>query len=111
MKAQKFAPIFFATLLISSSVLAQSGAELKPGTGSQNYQLNASNVYGWQLMSDEERTAHQQKMHSMKTFDECKAYQAQHHTEMAARAKEQGKTLPAPGHNGCDQMKARGIFK
>lgn len=111
MKTLKFASLLFATVLLSSSAMAQSGSGMKAGMGSQNYRLNSGNVYGWQLMSAEERSAHQQKMHSMKTYDECKAYQEQHHTEMEARAKEQGKTLPAPGHNGCNQMKARGFFK
>ncbi len=111
MKTLKFASLLCATVLIASSAMAQSGSGMKLGMGNQNYQLNAGNVYGWQLMSDEERSAHQQKMHAMKTYDECKAYQVQHHTEMEARAKEQGKTLPPPGHNGCNQMKARGFFK
>ena len=30
---------------------------------------------------------------------------------MSAKAKEQGKTLPAPRNNGCDRVKARGYFK
>ena len=70
-----------------------------------------NNVYGWQLMSQEERQAHQEKMRSMKTYEECKAYQDEHHSQMEARAKEQGKTLPVPRYSGCDRMKDRGFFK
>lgn len=46
-----------------------------------------------------------------KAFDECKALQAKHHAQMEARAKEQGKVLPAPRGNSCDRMKARGLLK
>jgi hypothetical protein len=50
-------------------------------------------------------------MWSFKTYDECKAYQAEHHKSMEAKAKEQGKTLPTPRANACDRMKARGQVK
>lgn len=81
------------------------------GPGKGRMALNQDNTPGWSLMTAEERSAHQQKMWSFKTFDECKAYQAEHHTAMTAKAKEQGKTLPAPRANACDRMKARGQIK
>jgi hypothetical protein len=80
-----------------------------PGRGMMVF--NKGNTPGWSLMTPEERTAHQQKMWSFKTYDECKAYQAEHHTAMEAKAKEKGQTLPAPRANACDRMKARGQFK
>ena len=80
-----------------------------PGKGMMTF--NKGNTPGWSLMTPEERTAHQQKMWSLKSFDECKAYQAEHHTAMEAKAKEKGQTLPAPRANACDRMKARGQFK
>jgi len=86
---------------VSTATLAQPG----------RYRFNADNVPGWTLMTPEERTANQQKMWSFKTYDECKAYQDEHHKTMEARAKEQGKTLAAPRANACDAMKARGILK
>lgn len=73
--------------------------------------LNQGNTPGWSLMSAEERTAHRDKMWSFKTYDECKAYQAEHHKAMEAKAKDQGKTLPTPRANACDRMKAQGQFK
>ena len=81
-----------------------------PGKGAR-FALNKDNTPGWALMTAEERTAHQQKMWSFKTYDECKAYQEEHHKAMEAKAKEQGKTLPAPRNNACDRMKARGVIK
>lgn len=56
-------------------------------------------------------TAHQQKMWAFKNYEECKAYQQEHHQTMDARAKEQGKVLPVPRANACDRMQARGSFK
>jgi len=81
-----------------------------PGAG-KGMRFNQDNTAGWSLMSAEERSAHQAKMMAAKDYDECKAAQAEHHKLMEARAKEQGKSLPAPRQNGCDKMKARGFFK
>lgn len=49
-------------------------------------------------------------MRSAKSYDECKSIQAEHHQLMEQRAKDQGKTLPAPRANACDRMKANGFF-
>jgi hypothetical protein len=62
-------------------------------------------------MTAEERSAHRDKMLAAKTYDECKAMQDEHYKAMEERAKEKGVTLPAPRQNGCDRMKARGLFK
>jgi hypothetical protein len=90
------------------------GAGMGPGPGGgkgMQFNANKDNTWGYQLMSPEERTAHRDKMRTTKTYDECKALQEGHHKAMEVRAKEQGKTLPAPGNNGCDRMKASGYFK
>jgi hypothetical protein len=89
--------------------MGQGMVGMGPGKGRMAF--NQGNTPGWSLMTAEERTAHQQKMWSFKTFDECKAYQAEHHTAMEVKAKEKGQTLPAPRANACDRMKARGQFK
>lgn len=86
------------------------GAGMGPGKGHQ-FAFNKDNTTGWALMTPEERAANQQKMMSFKTYDECKAHQTEHHAAMQARAKEQGKTLPAPRDNACDRMKAKGLLK
>jgi hypothetical protein len=81
------------------------------GPGPGRYAIDRGNTTGWTLMTDEERTAHQQKMWSFKTYDECKTYQDEHHKAMEARAKEKGKTLTPARRNACDRMKARGTIK
>lgn len=86
------------------------GAGMGQGAG-KGMRFNKDTTVGWSLMSAEERTAHQSKMMSAKTYDECKAVQAEQHQTMEARAKEKGQALPAPRQNGCDRMKAQGMFK
>jgi hypothetical protein len=66
---------------------------------------------GASLFTQEERAAHQEKMHSLKTVEECNAYVAEHQKLMAERAKEKGVAAPAgPRGNPCERMKARGMF-
>ncbi len=61
---------------------------------------------GWALMTEQERNEHRERMRSMKTYEECKTYQEQHHEQMAARAKERGgKALPQPRRDACRGLK------
>jgi hypothetical protein len=63
---------------------------------------------GWGLMTRQERTEHRDKIRSMKTYEECKAYVEQHHTQMAARAKEKGGSMPAqPRRDACAWLKTK----
>lgn len=57
------------------------------------------------MMTEEERVAHRNKLHSFKTFDECDAYEKQHQAEMEARAKAQHKTLRASAGSACNRYK------
>ena len=47
-------------------------------------------VYGWELMSEDERMEHRRKMRSFKTEQEREAYRHQHHKLMQERAKKMG---------------------
>jgi hypothetical protein len=51
-------------------------------------------VYGWQLMSQQERIEYRTKMQSLKTEQEREAFRIQHHEQMKERAKAQGVTVP-----------------
>ena len=51
-------------------------------------------IYGWQLMTKQERIEHRKKMRSFTSEQEREAYRQEHHKKMQARAKEQGVTLP-----------------
>ena len=72
------------------------------GAGRGAAQWGADFTPGWTLMNQSERNEHRDRMRSMKTYDECHAYQSQHHEQMTARAKERGGTVPSqPRHDAC----------
>ena len=50
---------------------------------------------GWNMMTKEERAAHQAAMAGMKSQGDCVSYMEQHHKQMMERARERG--LPGPG--------------
>jgi len=79
------------------------------GTGMQARQrlnVGAKNTAGWGLMTQPERLEHRQRLQNMHSLEECKAYVATHHEQMAARAKERGQTLPAmPRRDPCQGLK------
>lgn len=61
---------------------------------------------GWALMTQQERSEHRERMRSMKTYEECKTYQDQHHEQIAAKAKERGgKALAQPRRDACGGLK------
>ena len=61
----------------------------------------AEQIYGSQLMTEQERQEHRAKMQSMKTAEERERYRIEHHKKMQERAKQQGVTLPdMPQHQG-----------
>lgn len=51
-------------------------------------------IYGYQLMTEQERAEHRAKMQSFQTEQEREAYRQEHHKMMQERAKAQGITLP-----------------
>jgi hypothetical protein len=106
----------YATLagvsFLAAAAVAQPGPGMGgPGGGWGGWKWNSSNVPGWQMMTPEERKEHQDKMHGMKTYDECKGYHEAHRKLMEQRAKDKGVTLATPRSNPCDMMRVRGIFK
>lgn len=92
---------------LSVPVLAQTG----PGPnahGMRGMMFDDANTPGWMLMTEQERIANRNRMREVKTYEECKQVQAEHHLAMQARAKEKGVTLRTPRQNACDVAKARG---
>lgn len=69
------------------------------------------NTTGWQYMTPNERVEHQRHMRGFETYEECKAYQAEHHARMAARALKEGIVLQPRSESGCKQLRQRGKFK
>lgn len=56
---------------------------------------NEEMIYGSQLMTQQERLEYRDKMRAAKTQAERDQLRQEHHDAMQARAKAQGKTLPA----------------
>lgn len=58
-------------------------------------------IYGSQLMTQQERLEYRTQMRAMKTQEERDAFRLQHHQKMQVRAQEKGMTLPdAPSASG-----------
>jgi len=106
-----------AALFVSTAALAQPGPGMGgpgmggPGSGWKGWKWDGDTVPGWQFMTPEERTEHQNKMRGMKTYDDCEAYHKEHRELMEQRAKGKGMTMATPRRDPCDMMKARGIIK
>ncbi len=69
-------------------------------------------MYGYQLMTEQERAEHRATMRSFNTEAEREAYRNQHHEMMQERAKAQGVTLPnepMPRGQGRGMGKGQGM--
>ena len=62
---------------------------------------NQDQIYGSQLMTQEERMEYRNRMRNAKTLEEREQIRKEHHEQMKVRAKEKGVTLP-------DEPPARG---
>jgi len=54
----------------------------------------AETVYGWQLMTEQERVEHRTRMRSFDNEQEREAFRLEHHKLMQQRAEKKGLTLP-----------------
>ena len=99
--------LFIATVLLSTVTLTSSASAHR-----WCWNCNQDNTFGWQLMTPDERKAHQAKIQGFSDYSACKEYIDQHHKQMEARAKEKGFDMPRR-HNQlpCDEMREQGILK
>jgi len=105
-KSRLFVWITLAGVAIASPV---SAVEEPPVAAPEQVQPPQPDpTRGSRMMSPEERAQHREKMRSLKTEEERKAYREEHHKKMQERAKEKGLTLPdqpgqGPGMGGGRQ--------
>jgi len=78
--------------LIALSVLAGALSLCASAVGAQT--PDTEQIYGSQMMTQQERSEYQTRMRAAKTAEEREQIRQQHHEEMQARAKERGMTLP-----------------
>jgi len=93
--------------LLSGGAIAADPARTQQQTITQEtvrteYQLDARDRYGWDLMSAQERAEYTAKMRAARTSEERDRYRSEHHQLMQDRARAQGTVLPdmAPGGRG-----------
>jgi len=82
---------------MASSLLALTpafAADAPAQTQVQKQTQAEEQIYGSQLMTQQERAEHRTKMRNAKTSEAREQVRAQHHKEMQVRAKQQGVTLP-----------------
>lgn len=89
----KRAQLFIVALLLAVPVLARGP-----------WRASEENTRGWQLMTPEERIEHQSRIRGFTNYEECRAYQLEHHRLMAERAKQRGMALPAGGRDICEHL-------
>jgi len=98
-----------AVLAVSMGAAHAQGAASAPGMGMggmRGWQMNRDNTPGWSMMNRAERKEHHDKMMAMTDHAACTAYMEEHHTKMAERAKERGRTLPVkPRRDACASLK------
>lgn len=90
----------------AGSATTAPSAGLHKGVGAEAARWGADYTPGWALMTEKERNEHRERMRAMQTYEECHAYQLQHHERMTARAKERGGAgLTQPRHDACAGLK------
>ena len=87
-------------LLLSACLVAACGMAFARGP----WRASEGNTSGWELMSPDERIAHQATIRGIKTYDECSAYRERHHRLMAERAQAAGKTLGHGRRDFCSHL-------
>jgi hypothetical protein len=80
------------SLCMALAIPAQAMNHMQPRD--QMQAQDSDTVYGYELMTPQERSEYQTRMRSMKTDQEREAFRLEHHKRMQERARAQGKTLP-----------------
>lgn len=80
--------------VVTVFLLLPAGSLFAADKDQDQIQAQDKMIYGWQLMTVEERAQYRAKMQSLNTKEEREAFRMQHHKEMQVRAKEKGYTLP-----------------
>jgi hypothetical protein len=84
----RMSPLVIALFLASGVTWAADETQAQERVETQQQ------VYGYQLMTNEERMEMRNKMRAAKTAQEREKIQAEHHERMKVRANEMGVTLP-----------------
>jgi hypothetical protein len=85
-----------AALGISAQAADQVPSREQTGTTqqTQTQTQESERIYGYELMTPQERVEYHNRMRAAKTEQERETLRLEHHQQMQARAKAQGKILP-----------------
>ncbi len=93
-----------AVIALSVGVMTGAAVLLHPGP------VAAQEIYGSQLMTEQERMTYRTKMQTATTAQERERIRLEHHNEMQVRARQQGMTLPdTPPAQGMGQGMSKGM--
>ncbi len=91
------------SLFMALGVAAPAAAQMQSRDPMQ--MQDRERIYGYELMTPQERTEYQARMRALNTEQEREALRLEHHRKMQERAKAQGRTLPdAPPGMGPGMM-------
>lgn len=89
-------PLMSSALAIALSFFAGSVLADDPTPVGENAQIKQQeHIYGYQLMTPQERIEYRDKMQDAKTAEERERIRKKHHNVMVIRAKARGVILPA----------------
>jgi hypothetical protein len=93
MRLLPLATLVAAALLPAPALFAQDKAQDKAQAQTRQT-IRDRDIYGYQMMTREERNEYRQKMRAAKTQEERERIRAEHHERMKERAQAKGITLP-----------------
>ena len=81
--------------LMAGLLIAGAGIPAPPAYAAEKTQAREQEqIYGYELMTEQERAQHRTQMRAFKTEQEREQFRLEHHRKMQERAKERGVTLP-----------------
>jgi hypothetical protein len=80
--------------IAAMGVLLALGSALAQGQSRAQQQIRDRDIYGYQMMTSQERNEYRNRMRTATTAEERERIRAEHHAQMLARAKERGVKLP-----------------
>jgi hypothetical protein len=100
-------------LCMALGIAAPAAAQMQ---GRDSMMQEHDRIYGYELMTPQERDEYHARMRALNTEQEREAFRLEHHKKMQARAKTLGKTLPdapppgmmGPGGGGMGPGGGRG---
>ncbi|MBI2311296.1 MAG: hypothetical protein HYU77_02190 [Betaproteobacteria bacterium] len=92
LKRTIIAVLIGTTLGLGGGHLLAAGQQ--PAQQKEQVENKAEHIYGYQLMTPQERAEYRDRMRAAKTWEAREAIRAEHHKAMVERAKEKGLTLP-----------------